>query len=94
MSRPDETLQRVRRIETRLTQLMVAMGVDTMSQKPKFGIYDIPGEDREVAAINLPSPHSSLKEALDIIPATWEGPVRVFVNDELVAVLDRPGNRL
>lgn len=92
MSRPDETLQRVRRIETRLTQLLVALGVDTISQKPKFGIYDVPGPEREVAVVTLPSPHSSLKEALDIIPASWEGPVRVFVGDQMVATLDRSGN--
>lgn len=90
MSRPDETLQRVRRIETRLTQTMVALGIDTAAQKP---VFSIPPKSR-LAVLELPSPHSSFKEILDNIPASWDGPVGVFVGDQLVATIERTGNRI
>lgn len=63
-----ELVQRVRRIETRLTQLMTAMGVPTSAQKPAFNKK--PGEH---PILLLPSPHSSLKEIADAIPDQHRG---------------------
>jgi len=88
MSRASEELQRLRRIETRVTQMMVALGID-VGQKPVFKMVDVAGEKREAAVVDLPSPHSSLKEVLDNIPASWDGPVGVFVGDRLVATIHK-----
>jgi hypothetical protein len=79
-SRPEvETLQRTRRIETRLTQLMIAMGVHTDAQRPIFN----------AGALILPSAHCSMKEIVDSIPPDWHGPVGVFVGTDKVATIRR-----
>lgn len=75
----DEVLERVRRIETRVTQTMVAIGVPTSAQKPKFNARE--------SSILLPSPHTSTKEMLEHIPETWNAPVKVFVGDEQIATI-------
>lgn len=77
-----ETLERVRRIETKLTQFMTRSGVDIQVQKPNYI------QSGGIARVILPSPHCSIKEILDSIPAAWDGPVKLFVGDELVATLD------
>lgn len=79
-----ETLSRVRRIETRVTQLLIAAGVGTQSQKPSFAILGLEG-----ARLTLPSRHSSMKEILDNIPETWDGPVGVFVGTDRIATINR-----
>lgn len=79
-ARPEvETLQRTRRIETRLTQLMIGLGIHTDAQKPVF-------DDGTLLA---PSVHSSLKEIIDSVPADWQGPIRVFVGSTLVTTICR-----
>lgn len=86
--RPDKTveiLQRVRRLETRVTTALIALGFDPQAQKPSF--------DRRNGRLQLPSPHSSLSECTKAIPNDWCGPVQVYVGDDLVAVLDAVGNR-
>lgn len=88
MSRPDETLQRVRRIETRLTQTMVALGINTSANKP---VFSVAGKN-VAASVELPSPHTSMKEVLDSIPDTWDGPVAVFIGRQLVATVVKLGN--
>lgn len=80
-----EILQRVRRIETRVTTALVALGFDPQAQKPAF--------DRKNGRLQLPSPHSSLSECTKAIPNDWHGPVQVYVGTDLVAVLDAVGNR-
>ena len=84
-----ETRDRVRRLETRLTQFLVANGVPTHSQKPQFVVAEPGG----IAKIRLPSRHSSMQEILDNIPNTWDGAVGVFVGDDLVATIEVSGNR-
>ncbi len=82
-SRPEvETLQRVKRIETRLTQTMIAMGIKTEGQRPIFA----------AGKLTVPSMHCSLKEILDTIPGEWQGPVAVFIGDDRVAVIGELGN--
>jgi hypothetical protein len=81
----DELLQRVRRIETRVTQLLVAAGIDS-GKKPVF-VAGPPGSTS--ATILLPSPHSSMKEILDNIPEKWEGPVEVMIGTIVVATITR-----
>ena len=75
-----EILARVRRVETRLTQLMVALGVDTRSQKPVF--------ESDHGYVVVPSKHTSLREILDSVPDSWRGSFRVFIGSELLATLE------
>lgn len=81
-----ETLQRVTRLETRVTTALIALGHDTRAQKPTF--FERFGRGR----ITLPSPHSSLRECLNAIPKDWVGPVEVYVGGELIASLTGMGN--
>lgn len=76
-----ELMSRTRRIETRLTQLLIASGVDTQSQKPQY--------DKSRSRITLPSPHSSMKEIVDALPEKWEASIEIFIGDERVATLSR-----
>ena len=80
-----EILDRVRRIETRVTKVANHLGLGPPTEKARFAV---PPNSR-MAVIDLPSPHCSLKEIIDIIPDTWEGPVGVFVGDQLVATVDK-----
>ena len=73
-----EMLQRVRRIETRVTTMMIAMGVDSSATKPVF----------DNGRLTLPSKHCSVKEILEAIPADWGGPVGLLIGDERLAEID------
>jgi hypothetical protein len=79
-----ETLTRTRRIETRLTALMIGLGIDTQAQKPEF--VKPRGED-DRAIVKLPSPHSSLREILACVPTGWAGAFDVLVGGDHVATL-------
>lgn len=79
-----ETLNRVRRMETRLTALLISMGVDTQAQKP---VFVRPPSGEGSARVQLPSPHSSFKEILGSIPSGWAGEFDVMVGDDFVARL-------
>lgn len=82
MKSPDqELLERVRRIETRLTSALVALGVATPAQKPRF--------DPTLGVIQLPSPHTSLKECLNCLPADWTGKVKLFIDDDYLGSFER-----
>lgn len=83
-----EVRGRTRRIETRLTQLMIGLGISTDSQKPEF----LAGQARTQAgyAVVLPSPHSSLREILAAIPAHAIGtPVDLYLGADRIAVLTK-----
>lgn len=84
--RPEvEILQRTRRIETRLTQTMIALGIPTDSNKPTFD----PGNIQGAATVVLPSRHTSFAEVVAAIPDTFRGPVSVVVGGDKLGVLDR-----
>lgn len=74
-----EVLQRMRRLETRVTTALIALGFDTQAQKPTF--------DRRRGRLQLPSPHSSLLECTKAIPSDWSGAVEVFVGSDRVTTL-------
>jgi hypothetical protein len=78
-----ETVSRARRIETRLTGLLVALGHDTEAQKPRWSPSD--------SSLILPSPHTSLKECLAAIPNDWTGEVKLSIGSELVGRFKRAG---
>lgn len=77
----EETLARVRRIETRVTQLLVAMGVDTRARKPEL--------DQGTSTMRLQSLHTSMKEIVDNIPANWHADVTVVFGGEIVLIVRR-----
>lgn len=88
MTRPQvdpliEVRDRTRRIETRLTSLILTLGGETEAQKPAFGMNTLNG----CAAVRLPSIHSSMKEILDAIPPDHQAPVEVYIGEELVVTL-------
>jgi hypothetical protein len=76
-----ETLDRVRRVETRLTQLMIQLGVETQRQKPEFNPLR--------SEVKVPSPHSSLQEILDSLPKEWQDPIGVCINGRPVFYIDQ-----
>ncbi len=76
-----ETLSRARRIETRLTSLLVALGYDTETQKPEL-LRD--------GTIRIPSPHTSWREIIDAIPKDWTGPVDIYIRNEFVGTIEPP----
>jgi len=80
----EEILQRTRRTETRLTQLMIAMNVETQAQKASF-YEDADGQAR----ILVPSRHTPLKEILDSIPDRWQGMIDVYIGVDRVLTIDR-----
>ena len=75
-----EILQRARRIETRLTQFMIGMGLDTMRQQATFK----PGSPGQ---IEIPSRHTSIKEILSCLPPNSVGEVEVVIDGDLIATL-------
>ncbi len=79
----EETLSRVKRTETRLTQLMIALGVDTRSQKPQF--------DADARTVVLPSIHSSIKEILDTVPENCHDDVRIYLGSSEICWVRRGG---
>ncbi len=83
----NEVLDRTRRIETRLTQLMIALGVNSgRSQKPTWGDA-APGRH---GSVTVPSPHSTLREILDEIPPLKSGmPIDIYLGDERIAVITK-----
>lgn len=80
-----EILERARRIETRVTRMMHALGVPSESQKAKF--------DESAGTLLVTSPHASLRECLLAIPETVEGTVDVYVGSDYVATISRRDTR-
>ena len=76
-----EVLDRTRRIETRLTKYMEATGFDTKVRRPTFAN----------GIINVPTPATSLKDCLSVIPHDWRTPVTVIhKSDKLVTLVINP----
>ena len=55
-----EIVDRVRRIETRVTKMGHAMGVDVGGGKPRW--------NRQLQRVMMPSPNCSVSECLTVIP--------------------------
>ena len=77
-----EDTKRLRRIETRVTQLAIALGIPTRAQKPVF--------NPDKASVVVPSMHSSLQEILDSIPVDWHRPVTVSIKGRGVLDVQLP----
>jgi len=79
-----EIRDRCRRIETRLTKLMLEMGHETERQKPVF----VPAQPDVSACISLPSHDASVRDSLRAIPPGWTGELRFVVGRDTLAVID------
>jgi hypothetical protein len=75
-----EVVDRLRRIETRVTQIAIASGVRTDHERPVFHA-DV---RTDTARITVPSQHTSLKEILDSVPPGWQGSAGVYIGNELL----------
>jgi hypothetical protein len=75
----DETLERVRRIEVRLTKLLNHFGVNPGAEKPRW-------EDPSI--IRLPSRKSPLDSVLDVIPLGYgKEEVDLYIGEDYVCTL-------
>jgi hypothetical protein len=74
-----EMVDRLRRIETRLTRFMEWSGFDTDIKRPIWSN----------GTLDLPNDAQSLRDCLASIPADWRGDVSVCVKGQIVAVLHR-----
>jgi hypothetical protein len=84
-----EIMDRTRRIETRLTRFMEAQGFDTQVQRPQW----LPPQEAGAAgAILLPTPATSLRDCLDVVPGDWDSlrPIVLIVKDEHIGTLLMP----
>lgn len=69
-----ETLDRTRRIETRLTKYLEQTGFDTGIQRPTWGD----------GKISVPTPACSLRDCLAVVPSDWpvDEEIEIFVGDD------------
>lgn len=74
-----EILDRARRIETRVTRIAKAMGVDPGETQPSF--------DPEYRTLSVPSRHISLQDCLKSIPARTN--VSVVIGGDLVGYISK-----
>lgn len=81
-----EAVSRLKRIETRLTQLMIAQGVTTEHKKPEF---DVGRLGTDAARLTVHSRHTPLSEIVAAIPEVWTGPVEIMIGDDRIATLTR-----
>lgn len=81
-----EVLDRIRRIETRVTATASAVGVKT-GKKPEFSGDPLGG----LPEVRLPSIHTPMRDIIDSIPDTCDTPVKVMLGDVELATLKRPG---
>jgi hypothetical protein len=83
-----EILTRSRRTETRLTTLMIHMGLDAQGQKPVFQDNRAYGEaiDKR-SAMQLPSIDCSMKSMLAAVPEGFRGMIDVLIGTDHVTTL-------
>lgn len=67
--RVGETLDRLRRMETKITLIMEKLDLDTQAQKPKW-LHD--------SVVDIPSMDIRLKDIFEAVPESWRQ-FRVFV---------------
>jgi len=74
-----EAVDRLRRLETRMTKFMEFSGFDTQTQRPLF----------KDGKVTVPSLHVSLKDVLESIPSGYldEYDVEVYHGDDVITVL-------
>lgn len=82
-----EVSDRARRIETRLAQTMIFLGVPLSTQKPDFHQH---ANNKRRATINLQSRNTALSEILACLPSGWAGEARVMIGAEHVTTLVVP----
>lgn len=76
-----ETVDRLRRIETRLTKYLQWRGFDTHTTLPQWTVH----EDRGV--LSIPALSCSLKDCLAAIPPDWDLDVEIRLKGDMVCGL-------
>ncbi len=82
-----EVVDRCRRMETRLTRFLETQGFDTQVKRAEWRAQD--------GVVVVPSPSTSLKEILMMVPYEWDSsvPIRVEHKGETMAVFYVPQHR-
>lgn len=75
---------RMRRLETRMTRYLDSVGFDTGVQRARWTAN---------GTIDVPTPSTSIKEALSLIPAGLEGGIPVVFDGRCIAFIRRPTQR-
>lgn len=78
-----QTLDRVKRIETRITTMALALGVNMPMQKPTFDKQ--PGEH---ATLDLPSINTTVKSIRAALPNGFTGRVILRIGGEMILTMD------
>lgn len=80
MTESSELLDRVRRIETRVTKIGHHMGVDVGGGRPSW--------DERRGRIMLPSPNCSISECINVVPRGHPpGLVDVYIDEQHICAL-------
>lgn len=83
-----EVLARVRRTETRVTDIVKFLGIPDATKKPEIKENDGSYE------LHIPSQHVSLKELIDSIPDRWDGSaIEVILDGGFVVTIGGIRNR-
>lgn len=81
-----QILERLVRVETRLTRYLQQRGFDTGADKPRYSAAD--------GTIKLPSPHCRLEEVLNCIPAAEYGKeIPTYVGDDFLGFVIKEGEQ-
>lgn len=72
-----EVLDRLRRIETRVTKYLIERGFDTQSVQPK---WDHNGDN---GVVHIPSTKVALQDVLEAIPDGHTDDVAIYIDNEL-----------
>jgi hypothetical protein len=77
----EETLDRARRTETRVTKIANHLGVEAGGEKPRF--------DNQRRTLHVPNRKVSLDDVVDAIRSTAM-PVKVYFGDDLLMTVNLP----
>ena len=84
-----ELLQRIRRIETRITKLLKAQGVDPFSDTQKMLV--IPGENPDIAGSNtaeITDTHITLAQIMAAMDEVQCDTVSIFMHGKIIAYVE------
>lgn len=79
-----EELARLRRIETRVTNIAMALGVGVNTQKPEY----YPPVGMLEGKLVLPSQHTALSEMLAAVPDNHIGPISLVFGGKTIAKIE------
>ena len=82
MKLAQESVDRTRRIETRLTKYLAHLGFETGARKPVWA----------GGVVEVPSPSTSLVDCLSVVPDAWdrEGEIAIMFRGRLLGCVLKP----